>query len=138
MMHDIKPIDHEEIRAKIASIDTYWENQPTDQPHTLNGFAGTWAFSDHNLIPDGLRNFIMESFPKVEKFKRIPLDQINTLMNDVWEGPGSMPKIARLTKEMRIARTNSSVESSSSSVHDVKTIDDYSDEEMVSFRNDSD
>lgn len=135
-MHDIKPINHEEIRAKIASIDTYWENQPTDQPHSLNGFKGTWAFSDHNLIPDGLRNFIMESFPKVEKFKRISLDQINALMNDVWEGPGSMPKIARLTKEMRIAR-QSGIDTSAKDTPDVKTIDDYSDEEMTNFKNDS-
>jgi hypothetical protein len=135
MMHEIKPIDHEAIRAKIASIDTYWETQPTDQPHTLNGFAGTWAFSDHNLIPDGLRNFIMESFPKVEKFKRIPLDQINTLMNDVWEGPGSMPKIARLTKEMRIAR-QAGIDTSAKDTSEVKTIDDYSDDEMTNFKND--
>jgi hypothetical protein len=104
MIHEIKPIDHEEIRAKIASVDEYWDRQPTDQPWSVNGFKGTWAFTDHNLIPDSLRNFIWESFPKHERFRRIPLDEINALMNDVWEGPGSMPKIMRLYRELREAR----------------------------------
>jgi len=83
---------------------SYWESQPTDQPHLLNGFKGTWAFSDHNLIPEPLRNFIIESFPKIEKFKRIPLEDINALMNDVWDGPGSMPKIQKLYDDMRAER----------------------------------
>jgi hypothetical protein len=110
---------------------TYWESQPTDQPHLLNGFKGTWAFSDHNLIPEPIRNFIIEMFPKVEKFKRIPLEDINTLMNDVWEGPGSMPKLMRLMQESRAAR----VGTSKPIEEPVKTIDDYSDEEKVTFAN---
>jgi len=103
-MYEYKPIDHDAIREKIAGISTYWERQPTDDPHTLNGFAGTWNFSDHRLIPESLRNFIFESFPKIEKFRRIPLDDINALMNDVWEGPGSMQKIQNLYNEMRAER----------------------------------
>lgn len=115
---------------------SYWERQSTDQPWTLNGFNGTWNFRDHNLIPESLRNFIIESFPKVEKFKRIPLEDINTLMNDVWEGPGSMPKIMNLLVEMRTKRLGKSDISVQALNHDdVKTIDDYSDEEKVSLRN---
>ena len=83
---------------------SYWEAQPTDQPWLVNGFTGTWNFSDHDLIPDTLRNFIVESFPKIERFKRIPLEEINALMNDVWEGPGSMVKIANLTQEIKQQR----------------------------------
>ena len=82
----------------------YWERQPTDQPWLLNGFNGTWNFRDHSLIPGALRNFINESFPKHERFRRIPLDEINALMNDVWEGPGSMSKIQKLYVDMRIER----------------------------------
>ena len=103
-MYDYKPIDHDAIREKIDGISTYWERQPTDQPWTLNGFNGTWNFSDHRLIPESLRNFIMESFPKIEKFRRIPLEDINALMNDVWEGPGSMQKIQNLYNDMRAER----------------------------------
>ena len=111
---------------------SYWEAQPTDQPWLVNGFTGTWNFSDHDLIPDTLRNFIVESFPKVERFKRIPLDEINALMNDVWEGPGSMVKLERLVAEMRANRI-AGIESDSKDNADVKTIDDYSDEEKSSF-----
>jgi len=82
----------------------YWERQPTDQPHLLNGFNGTWNFSDHNLIPEALCNFILESFPKATRFKRIPLEEINDLMNDVWEGPGSMVKIATIYNEIKAER----------------------------------
>jgi hypothetical protein len=115
---------------------TYWERQPTDQPWTLNGFNGTWNFRDHNLIPESLRNFIIENFPKVEKFKRIPLEDINTLMNDVWEGPGSMPKIIKLMAEMRTQRLGKSdISVQTLTQDDVKTIDDYSDEEKISLRN---
>ena len=135
-MYEYKPIDTDAIRESIASVDTYWERQPTDQPWTLNGFNGTWAFSDHNLIPEALRNFINESFPKIEKFKRIPLEAINELMNDVWEGPGSMPKIQSLTNELRKARDSRDVSIKDNS--EVKTIDDYSDDEMTNFKNDND
>ena len=85
---------------------TYWERQPTDIPYYLNGFNGTWAFTDHKKVPQGLRDFLMECFPKVTRFSRIPLDEMNEVMNDVWEGPGSMPKIERLRKEMFMARQN--------------------------------
>jgi len=87
----------------MSNVD-YWASQPTDQPWTLNGFNGTWSFSDHKLIPDGLRNFIVASFPKIERFNRIPLEEINKLMNEVWEGPGSMPKIVGLYNELQAKR----------------------------------
>lgn len=103
----------------------YWERQPTDQPWLLNGFNGTWNFRDHNLIPESLHNFIFEHFPKVEKFKRIPLEDINKIMNDVWEGPGSMTKIVRLKNEMFSARQDTKKENSSKVINTVRTIDDY-------------
>lgn len=83
---------------------SYWEQQPTDQPWLVNGFKGTWNFTDHNLIPDSLRNFIWANFPKIERFRRIPLEDINQVMNDAWEGPGSMVKLAHLTLELKQQR----------------------------------
>ena len=102
----------------------YWENQSTDNPFLLNGFKGTWAFTDHDLISSELRNFIMESFHPEEKFKRIPLDSINKLMNDVWEGPGSMVKIHKLTAEMFASRRTKKKDDTTSK-ETVRTIDDY-------------
>jgi len=131
MMHEIKPIDHEAIRAKIATVDSYWERQPTDNPFTLNGFKGTWAFTDHNLIPEALCNFIWESFPKYERFRRIPLDEINALMNEVWDGPGSMPKIISLYREMRAERLKGLDGSNDKNPVEQKTINDFSEEEIT-------
>ena len=107
----------------------YWERQPTDNPFYLNGFNGTWKFSDHDLIANELRNFIMESFHPEEKFKRIPLESINKLMNDVWEGPGSMVKIQKLYLEMFAARRAKKTDDSNNN-EPVKTINDYTESDF--------
>jgi hypothetical protein len=73
-----------------------------DDPHTVNGFRGTWKFSDHTLIPDSLYGFLTRHFGQA-KLRRIPLDKINQVMNEVWEGPGSLEKLFRLELEMRQA-----------------------------------
>ena len=109
----------------------YWERQPTDNPFYVNGFDGTWTFTDHDLIPNSLTNFIVASFPKIERFKRIPLEDINTLMNDIWEGPGSMVKVQKKYLEMQANRRLASASDKDNS--DVKTIDDYSDEEKTTI-----
>lgn len=97
-----------------SSID-YWSNQPTDQPWLLNGFKGTWAFSDHDLIPEIIREFLLEKFydrlgeTRKGHIKSIPLDEINAAMNEVWEGPGSMRKIITAMFEMRRSRLSNTV-----------------------------
>jgi hypothetical protein len=88
----------------------YWSEQPTDQPWLLNGFKGTWAFSDHSLIPDVILEFLLESFRdrlgelRKGHIKSIPLNEINDLLNEVWEGPGSVIKLVNLTYDMRYNR----------------------------------
>ena len=93
----------------------FWANQPTDNPNTINGFNGTFAFTDHLLIPQGITEFLLEYFHKkcfkktaISRYRHhinaVELDEINELMNEIWDGPGSMNKIATLTNEMRIAR----------------------------------
>jgi len=74
---------------------------PADEPDKINGFAGEFAFSDHNLVPECLRDFLVESFPKRDGFKKIPLEDINGLLNAVWQGPGSMPLIKMYTVQLR-------------------------------------
>lgn len=110
--------------------EAYWDRQPTDKPYELNGFNGTWAFTDHRKVPGGLRDFIMECFPKLMRFSRVDIEKVNELMNDVWEGPGSMSKIARLHNEMRAERQRDPDEEPvKKDKTPVPTIDDYSDEE---------
>lgn len=91
-------------KAAMESSIAYWETQPTDQPWLVNGFAGTWNITDHKLIPNELCNFLSESFYSYARFTRIPLEDINNLLNEVWDGPGSMSKIIRLTHEKKQAR----------------------------------
>ena len=88
----------------------YWSKQPTDQPWLLNGFRGTFAYSDHRRIPEALLEFLLEHFYKrlgdarKHHIKSIELDEINELLNDIWDGPGSMSKIAKMTQDMRMTR----------------------------------
>jgi hypothetical protein len=92
----------------------FWAKQPIDDPQTIAGFNGTFAFTNHLLIPQGVTEFLLEHFHKkcfktANSWKKnhiqaIELDEINELMNEIWEGPGSMNKLATLTNEMRLAR----------------------------------
>lgn len=102
----------------------YWESQPTDQPHLLNGFKGTWNFSDYNLIPEPIQDFLLEVFHPQEKLKRIPLEDLNKAINDFWDGPGSMPKLVLAVGQMRHARSQNRVNDDTKQVP-VPTIDDF-------------
>jgi len=106
----------------------YWERQPTDKPWLLNGFAGTFAITDHDGVAEELRNYVMECFPKVERFKRIPMEDVNRVLNEIWEGPGSMAKVVSRTNELRNARRSRSEQTIK--LDEVKTIDDYSSDDF--------
>jgi hypothetical protein len=107
----------------------FWKTQSTDNPSTVNGFRGTWKFSDHSLIPDTFNNFLLEYFYQYPKINKIPLEKINEVMNQVWEGPGSMVKIAQLTEELRLKRTvERPISSKIIKDEDVRSIDDDEEE----------
>ena len=88
----------DEAKAVENRINFY--KQDIDNPHSVNGFRGTWKFTDHTLIPETLFGFLTRYFGQA-KLRRIPLDRINQLMNEVWEGPGSLEKLFRLELEMK-------------------------------------
>ena len=88
----------DEVKSTEDKIEFY--KKDIDNPHSVNGFRGTWNFSDHTLIPNTLYGFITRYFGQA-KLRRIPLDRINQLMNEVWEGPGSLEKLFRMELEMR-------------------------------------
>jgi|TARA_R110000803_G_scaffold20150_6_gene52132 hypothetical protein len=106
---------HNFLIPEAAHREKFWANQPIDDPNTINGFNGTFAFSKHSRIPQGIVEFLLEHFhkqcsssktanSKKNHIEAIELDEINELMNRIWDGPGSMNKLATLTNEMRIAR----------------------------------
>jgi hypothetical protein len=88
----------DEAKSVEEKINFY--KQDIDNPYAVNGFRGTWKFTDHTLIPDTLFGFITRYFGQA-KLRRIPLDRINQIMNEVWEGPGSLEKLFRMELEMR-------------------------------------
>ena len=96
--------------ASKASSVAYWESTPTDQPWLLNGFKGTFAYSDYSLIPQPILEFLHEHYNKKlgdlrkNHIKTIDLNEINDLLNNIWDGPGSMSKLVAMTHDMRIAR----------------------------------
>lgn len=102
-------LDYESARNMSVS---YWQAQPTDRPWLLNGFSGTWQFSDHTLIPEPIVNFLIDYFwdelPESRKshYKALSLDKINSCLNEIWEGPGSMVKLVNLQYDLRNARLN--------------------------------
>ena len=85
--------------AKMLDSRVEFYKKDIDTPWSVNGFRGTWQFSDHTLIPSILHGFLTRYFG-IAKLKRVPLDEINRVMNEVWEGPGSLEKIFRLEAEM--------------------------------------
>jgi hypothetical protein len=111
--------------AKIVEDKIEFYKRDIDNPNSVNGFQGTWKFTDHTLIPDTLFGFITRHFGQA-KLRRIPLDKINQLMNEVWEGPGSLEKLFRLELEMRQA--GKMIKFDASDFKDLKKIDDDEEE----------
>jgi hypothetical protein len=85
--------------AKMLEDKIDFYKRDIDNPFSVNGFRGTWQFSDHTLIPDSLHSFLSRYFG-IAKLRRVPLEEINKLMNEVWDGPGSLEKLLRLEAEM--------------------------------------
>ena len=100
----------EERAITPTAVSNYWANQPTDDPFSVNGFAGTFAFSDHSRIPEPHVEFLLEYFrsrlgeTRKGHIKAIPLEEINEIMNEVWDGPGSVIKLVNLTYQLRAER----------------------------------
>ena len=111
---------HNFLTPEAKQRTAFWAKQPIDNPNTINGFNGTFAFSEHSRIPQGIVEFLLEHFHKkcfktANSWKKnhieaIELDEINELMNEIWDGPGSMNNLAILTNEMRIARLGPEIE----------------------------
>ena len=90
-MLDIQGITQDRIEKMKEDI---------DNPYRVNGFNGTWAFTDHRKIPEVLLGFLQHHFGQY-RVRRIPLDKINEVMNDIWEGPGSLEKVLNAELEMK-------------------------------------
>ena len=85
-----------------SKIEFYNQERFVKDPFHPAGFAGTWNFSDHSLIPDVFHGFLQRHFGQY-KIRRVPLEKINEVLNEIWEGPGSLEKVFRLEEEIKLA-----------------------------------
>lgn len=94
----------------LESGPAYWEKQPTDVTGCINSFDGTFAFTDHNLIPEVLRNFLEECLYHQynTRFWQLDINIINDEMNRYWQGPGCVPELVRKTYELQARRREGS------------------------------
>jgi|TARA_B110000503_G_C7057177_1_gene374993 hypothetical protein len=85
------------LEARVAF---YNKPELVENPFHPAGFNGTFAFSSHNLIPEVFLGFLQRHFGHY-RIRKVPLESINALLNELWEGPGSLEKLFRLEDEMR-------------------------------------
>ena len=111
-----------EVESKIA----FYEKD-IDSPHLVNGFRGTWQFSDHRLIPDVFRGFLQRHYG-VMRLQRIKIEDINVLLNELWDGPGSLAKIFRLENDLYNA--GASIKFSSLDIAKIKKYEEDDEQEL--------
>lgn len=84
-------------------IDFYNRAEFVENPCHPNGFNGTFAFSIHRAIPHVFHAFLQRHFGQY-RISRVPIADINTILNDIWEGPGSLEKIFVREDELFMSR----------------------------------
>ena len=82
-----------------------WEFKDLDVPYYLNGFRGEFEFTDHDAVPEVIRNLVMHQV-KHDRFKDVPLDTVTAIARAVHGGkPGVVHRvyleIARILSKKR-------------------------------------
>ena len=114
-----------------STIDFYNQSKFLQDPYHPNGFNGTWQFSSHDRIPSVFHGFIQRYFGTY-RVRRVPLEKINSIINELWEGPGSLEKIFRLEDELRASGKDVKFTSADQAAIKAKK-DEYEDEKELSI-----
>ena len=85
-------------KEKILQEKIAFYEKDIDKPFTVNGFDGTFAIESHAGIAECLQGFLQRHFG-VLRLSRVKIEKINEVLNEVWEGPGSLAKIFALEYE---------------------------------------
>lgn len=109
-----------DLEVASKSQHDYYANLPTDT-HGINSIE-QFAFSDHNLVPELFQNFAIEYF-NLERWRRCDLDELNRVLNELWEGPGSAAKISDAIWDIRRHRRAGTEPKDSLKGYDTPTID---------------
>jgi len=86
-------------KAKQGQHDYYNTN---DYAHGVNSITH-FNFTDPACVPELFRNFAVEYF-SLEKFRRVDLERLNEVLNDIWPGPGGAALISDMIWDIRINR----------------------------------
>lgn len=81
-----------------------WKTRDIDRVGAVNNFSGTWAITDHDLIPEAVRDFLFEAFSVNRKLHNVELSEINRVLNENWMGPGSIAVLREKTYKMKRMR----------------------------------
>lgn len=104
-----------------------WRTHDVDRVGSVNSFDSTWDISDHELIPEAVRDFLFEAFAGTRRLKDVSLSEINRVLNENWRGPGSVAVLREKTYKMKRMRHKNSDFDPSKILKDmyVPTIEDF-------------
>ena len=71
-----------------------------------------FEFRDPARVPELFRNFAVEYFG-LERYRRVNLDKLNDVLNELWTGPGGAAAISDLIWDIRIQRRSGNTDVSS-------------------------
>lgn len=112
--------------SRMAAIHcAWWQDQLSEEDsNSLNSFSGEWQIEDHDLIPsETLKNYLMERNPRKDRLSQISIKDVNSQLNDIWDGAGSMAKVVLETERLRQARTEQ--ENPVAPVTESTTVEDF-------------
>ncbi len=92
-----------------------------DTPYYVNGFNGTFAITEHRRIPEVFLGFLQRHFGVI-RLSRVKIEKINEVLNEIWEGPGSVEKVLR--KEMELRHSGKDVKIMASDIMKIVAGDD--------------
>lgn len=89
-----------DLEQAQQSQHNYYAQQ--DYAHGVNSITH-FDFQDSSTVPELFRNFAVEYF-NLERYSRVDLEQLNAVLNQHWQGPGSAARISDWIWNIRIAR----------------------------------
>ena len=87
----------------------FWKSDPVINDGGINSFDGTFQITDITKISEHLYPYLMARFGieydgRGFPLKRIEPSAINEVLNEIWEGAGSMAKVAEETLALTQSR----------------------------------
>jgi hypothetical protein len=104
----------------------HWRGRYVDNPMHINGFVGEFAFSDHDLVPEIVQTLVLYT-TKYERFRQVPLEEVNRIARDVHEGKPEfvVRALERILAVKRARAAGIAAENEKNTYEPTLTIDDW-------------